>query len=248
MNRKGIIFMSLIVFLLFALLLYSYKVLVIDKELKQRIDYAGETSLRVYGLSGEADLKEFYIKQALKYSVYKALNKTAAEGGGCEYWNSCDFKDSIIDKSKELFFSYVTEFLVEYLEKVGLGEKEISYSLDFDGSYLNLIVDKLSLNLKTISGIGGFIERSFEYEYPVSFDFGIYGFLYDKVKNLRKCEDIKALENSFKKEYKIIGLECEDSNTKKHINIKIVTTDLEFVRPIIMFKLGEEAERLKRIS
>jgi len=244
LNKKGIIFMSMMAVFFFILLLYSYKVLVIDKEESSSVRYSGETSLRIYDLSGEADLKEFLIKQSFKYSVYKAINKTAWEGGGCEFWNeNCDPSKHY----KNLFLVYLNESFKVYLKKF-LGENykdDVSYEISCRENFCELNVKELTLS-SVKRNVGILIKRNFRYKLKFNFDFGIYKLLYLRLKGVKNCKEFRKLEKDIIKDSgKKIELKCYDFSKENYIKVKVICEDLLFVKPIIRFNVGEKLEKLK---
>lgn len=242
LNKKGIIFMSMMAVLFFILLLYSYKVLVIDKKAFRTVGYAGESALRIYNSIGEADLKEFLIKQGFKYSIYEAINKTAWEGGGCEFWNeNCDpYK-----KCRDLFKKYVQEFFKVYLGRIPIRKNDIGYVILCDDKFCELNVKKFQVILPSFpeQPLTGVIERNFKYKQKFKFNFEIYS-LYYQLKSINTCKGVNKLKKDLEGKYNV-ELKCYGSSEEKYINMEIVMGDMLFIRPVIKFRLGEEAEALK---
>jgi len=224
MDKRGFVFIPSLVVLTF--FIFGYALWLFATEGREQPTKAlGELQSNSLGLISEGEHDLLNLDNVARYAGYRALAKLGEIGGveGNGVW------DKNPDENLKIIWdkAYKQE-LMEYLQKIEL--KDVDYEL-FYNIDKSLIIEGLAKKdiIKEKEQVKYLVKPDFKV--VLDYDLGIYGRLYERYSGWGKDKNCKEKEDVFEG----FNVSCKEDD--EFLNFEVVTKDLGYVQPKIIFKI-----------
>jgi len=228
MNKRGFVFIPLLTIL--SLFIFGYALLLFATEAREKSTKTlGALQVDSLNLIWDSEYKLLNLDNVARYAGFRALGslgEVGVENGGV--WDENPKQRLLI-----LFEKIYDEKFKSYLQKTDF--KDISYTYFFNISNKLIIEGYAKSDFVSVSGLAEYtIKPSFRV--VLDYDLGIYDRLYEKYSSWGKEKKCVKQEDILE------GFSVSCTEDKDFLNFKVITKNLGYVQPVILFKIRKSGE------